>query len=140
MIKIYPSKLEGEPIESHSLEHETTVSQWLIDHVPGFSLDIKPRISVSVNGELVKFESWGSETIQPADDARSYVEAKDSVGDFLLGLAFPIAIPFLAGKAIRGLFSYDTPRSNTTRGSELEAANVKGSQARLNSVIREAFG
>lgn len=142
MIKIYPSKLEGEPIESHKLERETTIAQWLFDHVPGFSLDIEPRISVCVNESIVNHSDWHCFNIGPGDDVKIYIEPK--AGFFAVGLLLVGGGLALAGAALGGLlysaFSSTPKLPSSYRGSELEAANAKGNQAKLNSVIREVFG
>lgn len=137
MIRIYPSKLEDQPIETHSINADTTLAGWLHENVPGFSVEARPRISISVNGELVAPSKWAETRISSRDDVRIYIEPKDS--------ALSIIFPFWGGqfdlaKAMHGALTFDTPKPNTTRGSELDQANVKGNAAKKNSVIRESFG
>ena len=58
MIRIFPSKLEGEPLERHEIKQATTVNQWLVDNVRGYEWRESPPVSVHVNGGLVDPAGW----------------------------------------------------------------------------------
>lgn len=51
-IRIYPSRLPGEPLETH--EHGyLTIHQWMKKNVPSYSQDRKHPVVVELNGQPV---------------------------------------------------------------------------------------
>src|SRR5690606_5489614 len=125
MITIYPSKHEEQPLETHRINTDTTLAGWLHENVPGFSVEARPRISISVNGGLIAPAQWAATKIGSRDDVRIYIEPKDSTRDWLLGLAFPFAAPYFIGKALYGAFKMELPNSRSVRGEDLDTVSVK---------------
>lgn len=78
MIEIFPSKLEGGPLERHPLEKATTLEAWLKDKVKGYEPRPVPPISILVNGELVEPSAWCETEVGPDDQVAIYIEPKGS--------------------------------------------------------------
>ncbi len=56
-IRIYPSRLPGEPLETH--EHgTTTLHQWMVRNVPGYSQDRSHPVAVELNGRPLPPDEW----------------------------------------------------------------------------------
>jgi sulfur carrier protein ThiS len=76
MIRIFPSKLEGEPLERYRLKSKTTIHQWFTDNVKSYEWRESPPISVHVNGDLVTPVDWPSQEIKKKDRVDIYPEPK----------------------------------------------------------------
>ncbi|HCA3716781.1 TPA: hypothetical protein MO624_005678, partial [Klebsiella pneumoniae] len=49
-IRLYPSRLPGEPLETH--EHrDTTIHDWMLQHVDNYRNDMVQRVTFEVNGK-----------------------------------------------------------------------------------------
>lgn len=132
MINVYPSKLEGEPIESH--EHaNTTVLEWLQAAIPNFE-ESAGRVGASVNGLELEALDY---PIVPGDDVRIYPVPKNDTFNLFFNPAFHSKI---------GIMKYLMPKVSTPktpqqrRGSDLQEVTVSGNEAKLNGVIREIAG
>ncbi len=56
MIRIYPSRLPGEPLETH--QHKAmTLHQWFVDNVDGYQNVMRHPVSVEVNGKGIPLKS-----------------------------------------------------------------------------------
>lgn len=137
MIRIYPSRLPGEPLEAHQIERATTIAAWLTSNVQGFDLERQQPITVDVDGETVAPAAWPETVIKPGSDVRIYPVPHDAAWGFLVD---PITtITYYAGKAVRDLFrtpDFNTPGTGKTLGQETAQAN----RARPNGVVRELLG
>ena len=70
-IRIYPSRLPGEPLEIH--EHGAlTLHQWLSSNVDNYRSDIKHPIAVEVDGENIPATEWFDYVIAPSSEVRIY--------------------------------------------------------------------
>ena len=70
-IRIYPSQIEGQPLETHSHKH-VTIKKWLESNVKGFSIDRPQPIIVKVGGIEIPPEYWHMVKIKPNADVRIY--------------------------------------------------------------------
>lgn len=133
MIEIYPSKLEGAPIEEHSTSRRMTIGSWFKDNVNNYEPRDPSPISVHVNGEYVKPSDWESFKFSPSDTVAIYPEAK--------GDSFMKILTYGLGQK---LFFPKQPKPKTQtqapRGSPLESPSAKGNVVNLNSPIREVAG
>ncbi|EOY5010628.1 hypothetical protein ACP5F4_005949, partial [Klebsiella oxytoca] len=56
-IKFYPSRLPGEPLETH--EHGAmTLHEWMVRNVPSYSQDRKHPVAVELDGRAVPPAEW----------------------------------------------------------------------------------
>lgn len=136
-IRVYPSKLEGEPIELHETRKVMSLEFWLIGNVRNYSARDSHPISIEVNGLLVKPERWADFSILPDDDICIFVEPK---GAELIIAAVTIAA---AASLITSLLVPKLPsqdKNGTGQGAGLDDAAIKGNQIRINAPIREVSG
>ena len=70
-IRIYPSRLPGEPLETH--EHgNITLHQWMVRNVPGYSQDRSHPVAVELNGRTLPPDEWPLCQLSPDSDVRIY--------------------------------------------------------------------
>lgn len=142
MIEIYPSKLDGAPIERYPLTEAITIEGWLRANVKGFTPQENPPISVEVNGQLVDVGLWPHTVLRPGlSHVRICVEPKALAAAGALYIAIAAAAAAVVATII--LTRPKLPSANSQgngTGKQLGLATVKGNQARLNSVIREIAG
>lgn len=140
MIKIYPSKLEGEPVETHEVLAATTFHDWMTDNVPSYSFSESPPLCVHVNGLLLTAEEWQTETFSADDDVRVYPEPK-AVG--LVGISYIAWGLAAAAIVLAVVLQPNIPKTANSQGGQrknIDEASVKGNQVKLNSPIREVAG
>ncbi|MGL4517073.1 MAG: host specificity factor TipJ family phage tail protein [Shewanella sp.] len=139
MIRIYPSKLEGEQLENHSITSETTINKWLADNVQGYEWRESPPISVHVNGVVVDPAGWHDARIVPTDDVDIYPEPKGVFAGAALLAAVFAGVAVVAMNIAR---QPSLPKQAGTqgRGDNLKEASIKGNKIKINSPVREVFG
>jgi len=138
VIEIFPSKLEGGPLERHTLEQATTIEAWLKAKVRGYEPRPVPPISILMNGELVAPAVWGETEVAPGDKVSIYIEPKGSSLKTIfkpgpLAKLFGLGNPFDPVKPA-------TPNMQNRSSKELNLSTVKGNQAALNDAIPELAG
>lgn len=138
MIEIFPSKLEGGPLERHPLEQATTLEAWLTAKVKGYEPRPVPPISILVNGGLVEPSAWCETEVGPDDQVAIYIEPKGSSLKTIfkpgpLAKLFGLGNPFDPVKPA-------TPNMQNRSSKELNLSTVKGNQPALNDVIPELAG
>ncbi|MDQ5015115.1 phage tail protein, partial [Klebsiella pneumoniae] len=70
-IRFYPSRLPGEPLETH--EHGvTSIRSWLVANVEGYEDRDVPPLTVEVEGLLIPPGEWAKCVIRPDSDVRLY--------------------------------------------------------------------
>ena len=66
-IRFYPSRLPGEPLETH--EHGvTSIRSWLVANVEGYEDRDVPPLTVEVEGLLIPPGEWAKCVIRPDSD------------------------------------------------------------------------
>lgn len=133
-IRIYPSRLPGEPLETH--EHKSmTLHQWLIRNVEGYSDRDTHPISIDVNGTSIHPSEWALCNIKPDSDVRIYPVP------FAAGLAIAAIVVAVASVAYMVFMmpGMDGLTSNST-GKNLDVNPAKANSAKLGDPIRELFG
>lgn len=136
-IRIYPSRLPGEPIETH--EHGAlTIHQWLIKNVKGYKPDMKHPITIDVDGESIPPQAWFDYAIKPDNDVRIYPVPYGAVALAWIAVAVSVAsvayaLFFAPGVGDLGGYSSGT-------GNPLDVNPAKANNAKLGDPIRELFG
>lgn len=138
MIEIFPSKLEGGPLERHPLAEVITIEAWLKAKVKGYEPRPVPPISIVVNGDLVSPAAWAETDVAPADQVSIYIEPKGSALKTIfkpgpLAKLFGLGNPFDPVKPA-------TPSTQNRTSKDLNLSTVKGNQPALNDVIPELAG
>lgn len=135
-IRIYPSHLPGEPLETH--EHGlTTLHQWMVSNVDGYSERDSHPISACVDGYQLSHEEWATRPIDSKSDVRIYPVPYEPVTLAWAAVAIAVAAAAYAIYAARGISSGGY--SNST-GASLDINPAKANQAKLGDPIREVFG
>ena len=136
-VLIYPSKLDGEPIERHQTDAPLTLEAWLRAKVPSFEPRVAPPISIYVNGEYVTPAQWGAVEFGPRDTVSIYPEPK---GAELIIAAVTLAA---AVTLVTSLLIPKIPKpkdQGSTQGDDIGEAVAKGNKIKINSPIRELAG
>ena len=134
MIKVYPSILSENPIETHTHGH-TTLHAWLLAISSAARSGAEPQFFITMNGHRIPQDEWALCSITPNDDVRLYPTPHGAIGS-VIGKLFSF-IGTLLG------VSTTTPTSNTNSqtGDDLNTANTaKANTAALGDPIREVFG
>ena len=136
-IRIYPSRLPGEPLETHQ-HGAMTIHQWLKRNVEGYRADMKHPIAIEVDGENIPAAAWFDYAISPASDVRIYPVPHGAVALAWIAVAVSVAsvayaLFFAPGAADPGGYSSGT-------GNNLDVNPAKANRAKLGDPIRELFG
>lgn len=134
-IRIYPSRLPGEPLEKH--EHGTlTLHDWMLKNVADYSKAKNHPIAVEVNGQAVPPNEWALCQIRPDSDVKIY-PVPYAVGFAIASLVIAVAS---AAYAIYMMNNMDTGGYTSSNGIGLDLNPAKANNARLGDPIRELFG
>lgn len=140
-VLVYPSKLEGEPLERHEVSARMSVHEWLSDNVRGYEVRESAPISVSVNGQHVEPSEWALSFFADADEVCIYPEPKAAGAAFLATYGVYIAAAVVLVAAI--FLQPSIPKAGKQReagGDKLNEASIKGNKIKINQVIREVSG
>ncbi|MCV5818536.1 host specificity factor TipJ family phage tail protein [Escherichia coli] len=89
-IRIYPSRIPGEPLEIH--EHgAVTLHQWLTKKVEGYKPDMKQPITIDVDGKNIPPQAWFEYAISPDSDVRIYPVPYGAVAIAWIAVAVSVA-------------------------------------------------
>ncbi len=137
-IRIYPSRLPGEPLETH--EHgNITLHQWMVRNVPGYSQDRSHPVAVELNGRTFPPDEWPLCQLSPDSDVRIY-PVPYGTG---LEIAVWVSVAISAASAVYSLFfgpKVDLGGYSSGSGRSLELNPAKANTAKLGDPIREVFG
>jgi hypothetical protein len=136
-VQVYPSKIEGEPLETHQTRERMTVEGWLLSNVKGYEPRESPPISIEVNGRFVDPEEWALCYFGPSDCVRIYPEAKGFDPITVALIAVTVALV-----AATVLLQPSLPKQHQqgASGDNLDQASLKGNKIKINSPIREVSG
>lgn len=136
-IRIYPSRIPGEPLETHQ-HGAMTIHQWLKRNVENYRPDMKHPIAIDVDGENIPATAWFDYAIKPDSDVRVYPIPYGAVA-----LAW-VAVAIAAASVAYALFFApgvgDTGGYSSGTGNQLDVNPAKANQAKLGDPIRELFG
>lgn len=136
-IRIYPSRLPGEPLETH--EHgAVTIHQWMTRNVENYRADMKHPIAIEVDGANIPAVAWFDYAISQTSDVRIYPVPHGAVALAWIAVAVSVAsvayaLFFAPGVGDPGGYSSGT-------GNPLDVNPAKANNAKLGDPIRELFG
>ncbi|MEC5330219.1 phage tail protein, partial [Klebsiella oxytoca] len=137
-IKFYPSRLPGEPLETH--EHGAmTLHEWMCRNVPSYSQDRKHPVAVELDGRAVPPAEWPLCLLRPDSDVRIYPIPYGTGLEIAVWVSVAVSIAstayalFFAPKPELGGFS-------SGNSASLDLNPAKANTAKLGDPIREAFG
>ncbi|MNM24918.1 hypothetical protein D3C81_353580 [compost metagenome] len=133
MIRVYPSRLPGEPLETHS-HGATTVAEWLQANVAGYaSAGVQP-IEVDVDGIAVPINMWAQMHIEADSDVRIYPSPRG------YEIAAWAVVAIAAAFAAYAYFSMRGMETNNRQGTGISLNPARANTAKLGSPIREILG
>jgi hypothetical protein len=152
MIRIYPSLLQGEPIEKHDIKRRQTLAEWLADNVNGFDIerDYHP-IAVEIEGEYIPAPEWSARHISAESAVDIRIMPQKSVGRAISRAVSSVAsaigsVVNAVVDLVSSLFSFLTPSvpgQNVRagrQGSSIYDPNAQANQPKLGGVIPEIAG
>ncbi|EMX9268431.1 kinase [Klebsiella pneumoniae] len=139
-IRLYPSRLPGEPLETH--EHrDTTIHDWMLQHVDNYRNDMVQRVTFEVNGKPVPPAEWPLCFISAESDVKVYPIPGEGVT--ATAIAAWAAAAIAAASAVYVLITMsnmDKGGYSSSSGLGLDLNPAKANQAKLGDPIREVFG
>ncbi|HFT4548037.1 TPA: host specificity factor TipJ family phage tail protein [Klebsiella pneumoniae] len=139
-IRLYPSRLPGEPLETH--EHrDTTIHDWMLQHVDNYRNDMVQRVTFEVNGKPVPPAEWPLCFISAESDVKVYPIPGEGVTATTIAAWAAAAIA--AASAVYVLITMsnmDKGGYSSSSGLGLDLNPAKANQAKLGDPIREVFG
>ncbi len=135
MIRIYPSRMPGEPLETHP-HGRTTVEGWLQSMVPSFIQEGPHPIEVELDGVPLPAEAWATTWVDGDADVRIYPVA---YGEGIAAVVYWVVVAVAAAYAIY-MASNMPSGSRFGQGDSLSLDTARANNARLGSPIREVLG
>ncbi|HBR4491159.1 host specificity factor TipJ family phage tail protein [Klebsiella pneumoniae] len=139
-IRLYPSRLPGEPLEIY--EHrDTTLHDWMLQHVDNYRNEMAQRVSFEVNGKPVPPAEWPLCFIRSESDVKAYPIPGEGVTATTIAAWAAAAIA--AASAVYVLITMsnmDKGGYSSSNGLGLDLNPAKANQAKLGDPIREVFG
>ncbi|MDN0115035.1 host specificity factor TipJ family phage tail protein [Yersinia intermedia] len=138
-IRIYPSRLPGEPLETH--EHQSmSLDHWFSVNVTDYQHDLCQPVAVEVNGKPIPVSAWPLCFISPESDVRVYPVPYGTGAEFALWAAVALAVAS-AAYSLYMMSTLDTPGNTTgSSGDQLNLSPAKANNVKLGDPIREVFG
>lgn len=132
-IKVYPSTLPGEPLETHQVE-SGTLHDWLADKCPSYQTGESQPVAVIVNGIKSPPGDW--HMLNMADGLDIEIRPLPRGLD-----PFTIAVIVIAAAvAVSVLLAPKIPRTTTQQGQTLEQATLQANNPKKNGLIPEIAG
>lgn len=138
MIRVYPSLLPGEPLETHNAEN-ITLTDWLSKEVNGFDIKAESQpIVVKVNGTQRPVSEWPDTYITAETVVDIHVAPKSGAVSSVISAVVSV---------VSSVFSFLTPdvpsaatRQQGQQGQQLAGASAEANQPKLNQVIPDQAG
>lgn len=138
-IRIYPSRLPGEPLETH--EHgEIILATWFSQNVEGWELDRQHPISVEVNGEPVPVSEWDALVITEKCNVCIYPVPYGTGLEIVAWVAVGVAVASAAYSIFMMSNMQAGGYSQPGNGDQIDLNPAKANSAKLGDPIREIFG
>ena len=133
-INIYPSRLEGEPLEVHKIEKVQTISEWLDYATIGdYNLEaVERHPTIILNGEKVEQSEWDITYFNSSDRLDIYIEAKGDVGIAVMSGLLALLVVMMMSKVAK-------PR-DTSKSKSLEDPDALANQVKWGDPIPEIAG
>lgn len=134
-IRIYPSRLESEPLETHETRERLTIAEWMQSVAPDFDINATElHPTVRVNGSIVESGEWPLTYFSPSDDVDVYIEAKGI--EVAIVAAVVLAV---VAVAIAMSMKAATPQTRK-QGKAIEDAGALANQVKWGDPIPEIAG
>ncbi|MCH9368592.1 phage tail protein, partial [Klebsiella pneumoniae] len=137
-IRFYPSRLPGEPLETH--EHGViSLRNWLAVNVEGYEDRDVPPLTIEVDGLSIPPGEWATCVIHPESDVRLYPVpfGLEAATIAWIGVGISVAA---AAYSLFMMSSIDTGGYTSSTGRSLDLNPAKANTAKLGDPIREVFG
>ena len=138
-IRIFPSRLPGEPLEKH--EHGTlTLHDWMLKNVAEYSKATKHPIAVELNGKPLPPNEWPFCLLKPVSDVKMFPVPYGTGLEIAAWAAVAVAVAS-AAYSIYMMSTMDKGGGySSTNGLGLDLNPAKANTAKLGDPIRELFG
>ncbi|MCI1034030.1 host specificity factor TipJ family phage tail protein [Raoultella terrigena] len=138
-IRIYPSRLPGEPLERH--EHGTlTFHDWMLKNVKDYSTATTHPIAVEINGKPLPLNQWPLCLLKADSDIRMYPVPYGTGLEIAAWAAIAVAVAS-AAYSIYMMSTMDKGGGySSSNGLGLDLNPAKANTAKLGDPIRELFG
>lgn len=136
MIRIFPSRLEGEPLETHVIKEPIALASWLAEKADNFKIEGPHPICVTVDGEPLPSEDWSAFVVNSDSDVCIYPEVRASAAV----VAAWAAVALAAVSIVMIMTMPKAGKTSNTQGDDLETGSATANTAKLNSPIREVLG
>lgn len=140
-IRIYPSRLPGEPLEKH--EHETmTLSAWFARNVKDWAPDQQHPVAVEIDCVPVPASEWPLCVIKRETDVRMYPVPYGTGAEIAIWVAVSVAV----ASAAYSIYMMSTMSqaggggAQAASGDQIDLNPAKANAAKLGDPIREIFG
>lgn len=138
-IRIYPSRLPGEPLETH--EHgEISLANWFSQNVEGWELDRQHPIAVEVNGVPFSHHEWPDLLISENDNICIYPVPYGTGLEIVAWVAVGVAVASAAYSIFMMSSMQTGGYSQPGNGDQIDLNPAKANTAKLGDPIREVFG
>src|SRR5690606_7276535 len=138
-IRIYPSRLEGEPLETHETDKTLSVAEWLRSIAPSFDLSATDRHpAIRINGAEIYYEEWPLTYFGPSDNVDIYIEPRGEVAVLVISAILSLASIVMA-------LTQSTPRaqnqqSHNRNGEAIGDFSASANRVRYGEPIPEIAG
>lgn len=144
MIRVYPSILPGEPIETHEASG-VTIEQWLLANVEGYGPRDEHPLSIAVDGVVVPPERWAETPIHAGTQVDIRIQpGKSVVRGVSSAISSVVSAVVSAVQSIFGFLLPSMPGVDQARqgrqGSSIYEPNAQANQAKLGGVVPELAG
>ncbi|HIB8812570.1 host specificity factor TipJ family phage tail protein [Klebsiella variicola] len=137
-IRFYPSRLPGEPLETH--EHGvTSIRSWLVANVEGYEDRDVPPLTVEVEGLLIPPGEWAKCVIRPDSDVRLYPVPFGLEAATIAWIGVGISVAAAAYSLVL-MSNIDKGGYTSSTGRSLDLNPARANTAKLGDAIREVFG
>ncbi|EPO8906625.1 host specificity factor TipJ family phage tail protein [Klebsiella oxytoca] len=137
-IRFYPSRLPGEPLETH--EHGvTSIRSWLVANVEDYEDRDVPPLAVELDGQPVPPGEWAFRIIRPESDIRMYPVPFGLEVATIAWIGVGIAVA-TAAYSLFMMGNIDAGGYTSSSGRSLDLNPAKANSAKLGDAIREVFG
>lgn len=138
-IRIFPSRLPGEPLEKH--EHGTlTLHDWMLKNVKDYAEATKHPIAVEINGKSLPPNEWPMCLLKPESDVKMFPVPYGTGLEIAAWAAVMVAVAS-AAYSIYMMSTMDKGGGySSSNGLGLDLNPAKANTAKLGDPIRELFG
>lgn len=133
-IRIYPSRLPGEPLETHVVAGPVQLDRWLSD-IAGQEISTRPTqpVVIEVNGQPI---SDFTVTIQPEDDVRVYPVPYGTGAEIAAWAALAVAVVSTVYMLSLDMSAPEAPG----QGDKIDTNAAKANSVKLHQPVRELLG